>query len=520
MMIKLITIILIILLVFILYRNHRQSQQSLRTPYMHPSAHKPLIVLVIDSLMDLPLQETVSLGQAPALHFLQKKGEYYPKVVSSFPTMSVSIDSTLLTGTPPNQHHIYGLSYYHPSEKRVVNFGTGARESLKFGVRTVLQDSLQHYNQHYLSSRVSTIHEDYPEDTASINALLYRGNQSLDLYAPWLAQFLGLMPKKIPARVPALFSFGVFARLAKASKPKHLWSRYGLNDRFARMELISLIKQKQLPAFSIVYLPQNDDAVHAKGPQEIKGIKKVDKELQAILEAFGSWDDALQKANFIIMGDSGQTHMIPNHKSAYIDLRTLLQTYKIMPIAQQSPQPSDQLILCVNERMAYIYILDQQVSLAEIVSHLQKEERIDIIAWRQEERIHVTNHLNTQVQYQAKGKYCDEYDQTWEIEGDLTLLDIHVVNQNQLTYGEYPDVLSRLAGVMDNYTPMIVMTAAAGYELVGEASPTHVGGSHGSLHYMDSYVPMIVTGHLPPPPKLRLIDFKAWWLSLYKTNDD
>jgi hypothetical protein len=47
---------------------------------------------------------------------------------NGIPSMSVTIDSSLLTGTYPDQHKIPGLNWYDEQEKRIVNYGTGFRE--------------------------------------------------------------------------------------------------------------------------------------------------------------------------------------------------------------------------------------------------------------------------------------------------------------------------------------------------------------------------------------------------------
>jgi hypothetical protein len=103
------------------------------------------------------------------------------------------------------------------------------------------------------------------------------------------------------------------------------WFRYGFNDKFSRMELVSLINKNLLPPFTLVYFPGNDNYVHRKGVSEIKGIQKADQELQKVLNAFPNWDEAIKKVTFIILGDSGQTNTLPDQKQAFIDLRKVLK---------------------------------------------------------------------------------------------------------------------------------------------------------------------------------------------------
>ncbi|MGA8943362.1 MAG: alkaline phosphatase family protein, partial [Thermoactinomyces sp.] len=427
----------------------------------------------------------------------------------------VCIETTILTGTQPNQHHIYGLSYFHKQKKRIVNFGTGLRETLKTGLKTVLTDSLMHLNQKYISSEVKTIHEETALPTASINGLIYRGRYERKLFSPQIASLFGILPRQIPTRAPAFFSFAALSRIFSNTKYTSFRRRFGFNDSFTRMELSSLIKNSKLPAFTIAYFPSNDDPVHKKGPAETRGIIEADKELQKVLDSFGSWEEAIRKATWIIMGDSGQSHILPDKQAAYIDLRKRLRSYQIMPIRQLAPRAQDQLVLCVNERMAYIYILDSGLPTDEVVEALKKEPQLDIIAWKEKDWIYVVSGKlpEARFRFRKNGLLQDEYGQNWDLEGDLSVLDISITS-DRIKYGIFPDVLFRLSGVMDTGERVIVVTVAPGYELTGESSPTHKGGSHGSLHYLDSCVPMIVTGTDSEPKTLRFIDLKEWILEL------
>jgi predicted AlkP superfamily pyrophosphatase or phosphodiesterase len=476
---------------------------------------RPVILIVIDSLMDAPLRETIQVGKAPALKYLKDHGHYYPRVISSFPTMSACIDTTLLTGVAPNQHHVFGLTYFHKQEKRVVNFGTGLKETFTIGLKNVLKDGLQNLNQHFINKEVKTIHEELAGPTASINAIVFRGPHERTLTMPWIATALGLLPRSIAAKAPSFFSYGGMSRLFKESKPASAFFRYGFNDQYSSSELASLIQNGQLPLFTIAYFPSNDNVVHKKGPQEIKGIAKADRELQKVLNAFGSWEEAIRKATFIVMGDSGQTAVIPNHQEAYIDLTKKLRPFHVAPTRRKKPRAKDQLVLCVNERMAYIYIVDDTLTEAQVVHVLKQEPKMDIIAWREQEWVYVVSgSAEGKVQFKPGGEFTDYYGHTWDISGDLSVLDISIKEDKTLDFGIYPDVLFRLYNVMDTANRVIVVTVAPGYELIGDSSPTHKGACHGSLHHLDSIVPMIVCGTDSTPDHFRIIDLKKWILSM------
>jgi hypothetical protein len=260
-------------------------------------------------------------------------------------------------------------------------------------------------------------------------------------------------------------------------------------------------------------LPKNDVIVHKKGTSEGKGIIHANNQIASILDAFGSWEEAISQCNFIVLGDSGQTNMM--NKDAYLDLRKVLEPYRIMPLSRQTPIARDQLITCVNERMSYITILDETITYQEIVRLCKKEKKIDVIAWQDHDGwIHVVSGQNEgALSFRPQGDYIDEYEQTWQLEGDISILDLILTEQN-IQYGIYPDALARLAGAMDPTSRNVIITISPGYELIGQGSPKHKGASHGSLHHLDSLVPMITTGIEQPPKHLRLIDFKEWLLQL------
>jgi predicted AlkP superfamily pyrophosphatase or phosphodiesterase len=190
-----IAIISLIIIVILLVTTFRKKNSYPLPSISATTGVKPVVMIIIDSLMDLPLLEAIHSDKAPALKFLKEKGQYFPRMVTSFPTMSVCIDTTILTGVRPNQHHIFGLTFLHRKENRVINFGTGPKETFAFGLKQFLADSMLNLNQQFLNKDVKTIHEEYEGQTASINAVIYRGNKAL-YSTPLVGQLLRSVTKK------------------------------------------------------------------------------------------------------------------------------------------------------------------------------------------------------------------------------------------------------------------------------------------------------------------------------------
>ncbi|MCY9198578.1 alkaline phosphatase family protein [Bacillus atrophaeus] len=486
---------------------------------IRPSS-RPVVVILIDSLMDKPLQKAIKENRAPALSFLKKNGHYFPRMVSAYPTMSVTIDSTLLTGSYSNLHHLPGLVWYNEDENRLVNYGSDKKELMALGLKQSLKDGMYNLNNKHLNQSAETIHEALDKQgkqSASINGLIYRGNTKHELNAPRLLDMFELLPEKLKTKGPFLLSFGRFTQLNPHNRSNHLWQGYGLNDTFTAQEMNYLIKQKKLPSLTLAYMPDLDHSIHKNGPMDIKAVEKVDKQIQDMLNTYGSWDEALKNIIWIVMGDSGQAAIGNDKHKALIRLKTLLKEYRI-PKLSKTPSKNDQLVLGVNERMAFVYLLDQKIAFSDIASKLNKDPRMNFTTWKENHWIYVTSgESNKSLRFQPNGSYKDKYNQTWNVEGDLSVLDLSAANK-VIRYGDYPDALARLYGALHSHKGRyLIADAKPGFEFVGEKSPAHLGGAgHGSLHKTDTYSPMIIVGSDKTPKHLRHTDLKDFFIELTK----
>lgn len=512
-----ILILLFVIIYFNLQRKLGESNHQFDLPHVSPS--KKVILIIIDSLMDKPLQSALKEGEAPALQFLINNGRYYPSMVSSYPTMSVTIDSTLLTGTYADKHKVPALVWYDEHKKRFISYGSDKREILKLGAKQVFEESMFHLNEQHLSDQVKTIHEEIDEkglQSASINTLVFRGNKTQILHVPKLLKVFHFLNKNDSVKAPSYFSYGILSKLNPKNRYTNFWQGFGFNDKYATEELKYLIEQDRVPSFSLVYFSDNDKKVHKKGVNETKGIEEADKRLQTLFNQYATWEKALKDNVWIVMGDSGQTSIVNDKERALVDLRKVLKDYQIHKISKPI-QKQDQIVLGLNERMSFIYILDESIKHEFIAKQLQKEKRIDITAWKEGNTVKVLSGDKRGVfSFQQTGEFSDQYGQSWKIEGNTQILDITIKNGHSIVYGDYPDALARLYSSFYSHTGnFLVVNTKPGFEFIGEGSPKHVGGaSHGSLHKQDTYFPMIVTGTELEPKHLRMVDVKEWILHI------
>lgn len=478
--------------------------------------HKPVIVLAIDTLMSYPLEVVAQTGKAPALQFLMENGQFIPNMVTSFPTMSVTIDSSLLTGTYADQHRVPGLNWYDNTQKNVVSYGTGFRESLRLGMKRVINNMLKRLNNEDLSKDVSTIYEELAKlgiPSASINSFVYRGHTSQQLRIPHPFRFLSpFRDGKWRTNTPAIFSLGTFSKLRRWGFATNIAAG---NNKYATHELRHLIKNDKLPSFTFCMLHDLDFRIHFKGPMDLKGLVKVDRQIQKLLNTYPSWDEALKRNVWMVLGDNGHAPMGSNYRKFVIDLRKVLKSFRIARL--QGVRKKDELVFCVNQRMAYIYLLKKELSFSAIVERLQQDSRIDLIAWKDEEYINVVSGMKQGSLRFAKGEaYADMYEQMWTIEGETELLDLRFSKEGVIFYGNYPDALARLYGALHSHSGrFIVVNAKPGCEFKAQSTPFHLAGAaHGSLHRQESLVPLIIAGTNETPTYSRMIDLKQFILNL------
>lgn len=483
---------------------------------MAKTKQKPVILLNIDTLMTVPLEIAVQTGRAQALKFLIDNGKLSTHMVSAFPTMSVTIDSTLLTGTYPDRHHIPGLVWYHEQENRIVNYGTGIREAIKVGARQCIEDMFSRLNQEHLSSEESTIFEDLSQkgyQTGSINSFLYRGNTSHMMTWPKWFSTVTHIDRTWKIKAPEVFSLGALSRLRSGGFSPQIFAG---NYKFALRELKYLIRKKMLPSFTFCTVQDLDLRTHTKGIMDLRGIQNIDRELQNIFNLYRSWNDALSENIWILMSDNGHAPMGTNMRKFLIHLPQLFRRYNAAKPGRPI-QNNDDLVFCVNQRMVYIYKLKPHIMLEDLVRTLQKDQRIDVIAWKEKEKnFVVSGGKEGTLLFRPGGKIRDPYGHSWHVEGSTALLDMTIYDNGKIKYGDYPDALARVYGALHSHQgEFIIATAQPGCEFRARSTPFHIGGAaHGSLHKQESLVPLIVSGTDEFPIPERIVDLKSWILQL------
>lgn len=484
---------------------------------------KKVILLVTDSLMYQALDRGIKQKSLPTFRYLINNGQYYRDFVSSFPTMSVTIDSSLVTGLYPDKHHVPGLIWYSSDERRIINYGTGPMEIMKQGVSPVLSDEFINLNGKHLNPRAATIYEELSQlglKSGSVNGLIYRGKTDHTLKFPPFLHIPTSLPNQIKVKGPDLLFFGAFTNplYGKKNLPDGIVQKMGFNNEYAMETVKQLVMNNQLPDFLYVYFPDLDQRLHMKGPSDLEGVTKLDGQLRSLLMSFGSLEEALRRVIIIVIGDSGMSSIVPMLQHPVIELPALLSNFNVL-IPSADVNEDTEVILAVNETMAYIYKHKKNMNMTNLIDRLKTESRIELIAWKENEWIHVMRvGIEGELRFKANGNAIDRYKQSWSLEGNERIFDLKWDSKNRLEYGQFPDGMRRLSAALQSHKgEFVIVTAKQGFEFAGHSSPTHRGGGgHGSLHRTESLIPMIICGTDSKPEFHRIVDIKKYVLQLLR----
>ncbi|ADU31020.1 alkaline phosphatase family protein [Evansella cellulosilytica] len=518
---KLMVIILLILSSCQVNPNYQGFEEETKSDFQD----KKVVMIIVDTMMGSLINSSAEKNNIPALEFLMNEGQYYNDLVAPFPTMSVTIESTLLTGEMADEHHIPGLSWYSQSEDRIINYGTSVPTLLRLGLSESVYDALYHLNNTHLNPSSKTIFEELDEEnltSGAINTIVYRGNHLRELELPFITDDVLGLPETIETRAPETFAFGKLSipnSIDEGNFTDDIFHRYGLNDEFSMEIMKKLIKQGDQPDFTLIFFPDFDKTAHKHSPHYRVGFEEVDKYLQGILNAYDSWEDALEENIFIVLGDHGQDKLLEDEESLTINLPELYGNYETVPLGEEMSQ--GEIAFGINQRMTYVYDIHNNGILRELAEQAVMDERIAMAAWLDDENddwvsVSSSNDGNV-LSFKRGGEWSDRYDQTWSIIGDPDVVSINMNHEkNEISYINYPDVFNQLyTSLKSHETPKLILAAEPGYSFWEEGIPTHPdGGEHGGIHKNDTLAALIIAGTDKKPEKFRMMDLKNYVLNL------
>jgi predicted AlkP superfamily pyrophosphatase or phosphodiesterase len=472
-----------------------------------------VVYIIVDGMSSTAFEQVTASGRAPALQFLKDHSSYVRDSIAVWPTITPAATSSLVTGASPAQHRVPGMCWYDRAQQRFVNFGQSPRVAVIEGASQIVEDILVNLNEHYLSRDVRTLHERLDERgiiTASVNFMVFRGPYRHEL-KPNLIERL-FFKKQLPDQLygPKEHYFadvitGHSEACSKLLSARGLDKRIRITDGWAACVTRELL-ERNTAEMILFYLHENDHASHRNGPaSQIDSLAEADKHVAHVLDAFDSWEQAIEEVGFVVTADHSQSPVV-NDDDHVFQLEDVLDDFHLVdPSRGKEPLEGDgcDLASAGNGRLAFIYLNSERKSFlhSSVTKALEACAGIDQVIFKDEDAYLVHSDRGTLRFWKARGArgVVDEREEQWRYDGELAAVS-GVVEGDRIRTPEYPLAMWRIASALDlDRTGDIVVTTKLGYEMKDIAGGDHKGGGdHGSLHAQDSIVPFLSTLADPP----------------------
>lgn len=474
---------------------------------------KRCILFVVDALTEHIAREWIEAGKLPTLRRMLEEGGSLSPCTSIFPSITPAATSSIVTGEYPRRHGIEGACWLEKIENDVGYFGDDLKMVYREGFHEYLVDFGDKLNAERL--REPTIYEHLHSadiDSASINFMWFRGPHVHKRTTPITVKLAaGELDSEV--RGPKYLKLGDFVHDLPASVPDvqgmktGLMGRYGFHDRTTAECLLAMARADAMPTFTLGYFPLNDDRAHKGGLRSAAAscLEVFDKFLEEFVALLGGWDAIGQHYSLLIVGDHGQIPPTGDEMNV-VALDELLEQYQLADTMSGFAE-GDELLICPNMRAGAIYVADGSDVLRDrVIDDLLDENAIDQIIYEENRSDH--KHVMT-VRTRDRGRLSfsraagdaacvvsDQYANRWEINGELTAVDLRINEAGTLLEGDYPNVLERIEGSFTGGPSPIWVTAKPGSEMVIQEVSSHEGGSHGSLHRGDSIAGLFVSSDI------------------------
>ncbi|QDU37502.1 Type I phosphodiesterase / nucleotide pyrophosphatase [Maioricimonas rarisocia] len=475
---------------------------------------KKVLLVIIDALATRIVEPAMQDGRLKTFSSLAAAGVFRTDSISIFPSITPAATASLMTGRYPVDHGIAGAFWYERDADCVAYYGDDVWVVMNEGFGKYFNDFLVSLNFTRLQSETVFERVENAGMTAAVlNYMWFRGGTRHEVNAPLLLQLLpgtsfvehisgptiaalgDFVTSRIPGSDETLSASGGFMR------------RYGFHDETTGEYLLQLARTAGLPDFTLAYFPNNDWDSHSVGPAEAAStVERVDEILGELIESCGGLDAFLAEYAIVITGDHSQCDMAESADDRPIDLDELLEGFDRVPAGSEWGDEND-LMVCPNLRAAQIYFhrASTPEHRDEVGRRLLSHSHVDQVLWVEpfrcdridsyEVRTADRGRLSFSIADEGSESDCfDRYGNHWSIEGDLSAIDATIGPDGQIHYGIYPNALERIVTGFCNQCGDIWATARPGSEFCLSETSVHAGGSHGTLHELDSTSPLLVAG--------------------------
>ena len=354
------------------------------------------------------------------------------------------------------------------------------------GTRQSIDDSMVNLNHLHLSPKLETVFESVEDAglvAGAINFYVWRGRvpapdalaRAGQARAPHRLLRRHLGPDAALLRRPL--------RLWTARGPRATSASSGRNDDHAGAVGRWLVTRDGFD-FLLFYLPETDAASHRDGPDGVtEAVAQADENVAKLMSAAGGPEAFLERYATILTADHGQCAVTQDDdvRGSFADLRPFL--------ARGRSDPRDcGVAVAASNRAALVYRLASDAPREELALRLAERPSVDVVAWRENGAV-CAQREGRRLRFSPGGSREDARGARWTVEGDPSALDY--APAGTLSSATYPNALERLWSLLACVNAgEVCASARPGWEFCDAGGESHLGGgSHGSLHAVDSLVP-------------------------------
>ncbi|MCW2927269.1 MAG: alkaline phosphatase family protein [Thermoleophilia bacterium] len=475
------------------------------------SEHKRLLLVVIDGLGSDPLRRALAAGHAPNIQALIDHGARFDDAISPFPSLTPVCLASIITGTGPGEHRIPSLGWYDRGKGRFIEYGSSFAAAAVEGTWRGVQNVVLDLNHMHLSEHTPTLFERVQDSggrAASINYLVSRGRTRHTIkhdYGPL---------RRVAKRIGVHSLYGpdhlYFGELYGSLRPLLPQVGFKRPKDWGGAHIARWLMRNTGVDFVLLYLGEHDVASHKYGPESTQqAIRVADRALGRAMGSLGGIEPFLERFAVLLCADHGQTQV--DHHSRLEDVFDDVELYRS---AKLTPDASAcELAVIGSNRAAMIYRTKQKhhgvkedhgtPSDRWIAERACESAATDVAVWGDDGEFFVIDGSGKELRFRRDAEHgtptlraslgADPADR-WTVEGDASLLDLRV-GDGLIGYGDYPDALERIASAVGCInTGDVLVSAKPGWEFTDIGGSAHSGGSHGSLHRIDSTAPLVSIG--------------------------
>ncbi len=463
---------------------------------MRSAGPRKLVLAVIDGMKPSSLERAMQTGRAPVLRAMAERGTYVPECAALFPSVTPVCATAIATGVRQDRHHIPGMNWYWREAGRYVEYGSSFSASRRFGFARQLNDTIYNLNGEHLPPDVLTVFERLDDGgirTAGTTYLVIRGRHEHQVARDSPLSRLAATVIRKPVMGPReLFYADIFA-----SQETGCTATLGLPGRRDQHSgcVGAHLVANDLCDFMLLSLPDNDTHSHEHGPDaQVASIADADRQLERLAHAAGGIEPFLDTHAVIAVAD---------HSHAPVDRTIALEPAirEAFHVLEPSGRGGDdaELALCPSQRSAQLYALVEE-GRDELVPRMVRAalevDGVELACHRGRDGDGVISRAGGGVLTFAPGTSVrDARGERWRVHGDLEVLGAELDGED-LVAPDYPDALARVWAALTCPTSGdVVLSAAPGAEFPDWGGQDHVGGgSHGSLHAVDSLGALVFSG--------------------------